>query len=232
MPSRRNSRGLRRYRLRNARLNAEADAKPQATRDLDDAPPGLLQQPARSVEPEIEIIGVWSDTQMAGEEYLQGSHARSDLRRDPRDRERLLDRSLHEPDRRGKPRLEEAEPADLDDRLAVGRQVLLVIDEDARDIEGDCHAMLEADQVQHHIERRCGTSRRETLAIDDEAIRDHIDRRESRRELIDLFPVRRRSVAVEQASFRQNPAAGFDCRREALWRGRSLASARPVPRRA
>src|SRR3546814_2671151 len=73
-----------------------------------------------------------------------------------------------EPDGGGDARLVAGEAAEGDQRLSVGRRVRLVVDEDARHLEGQRIAEATADQVQHEVEGRRGAAAGEAAAVDDE----------------------------------------------------------------
>ena len=144
------------------------------------------------------------------EDDLQRASSDAGAPRDRRDRQRLVDMRLHQPDRLGKPRVVAFEAAERDQRLRVGRGARLVVDEDARDIERHRHAEPRAHQMQHQVEGRRGAAGGEDRPVDDIAVGPHVGAGEGGGEILHVLPVRRRRAAFEQAGMAEQPGAGLD----------------------
>ncbi len=125
-------------------------------------------------------------TDMTNKERLHRPGAQPDPSGDSSDRYRFFDGSFHDTDSSGEPWFGRFESTGRHPGLPVSRKMLLIVDEDAGDVEGDRHPVLGANQMQHHVQCRRGAARGEAIAVDNVAVCHGMHGRESRGELLDI----------------------------------------------
>jgi uncharacterized protein (DUF849 family) len=83
-------------------------------------------------------------------------------------------------------------------------------EEAGRDLTGQGRAVAASDQVQHEIGSGGRTRDRHAVAVDHEAVGDDVDVRVGGRQILQVLPVHRGAMAIQQARAGQNPGRSVD----------------------
>ena len=164
---------------------------------------GLAQQGAGAFQPQVQIIARRGAAHIFAEQPLKLAAGQPDRARQLRRRNRVFQVVLHEGDGGDQLGVAVADAHTQRHALAVGGLADAVMDKLFRHRGRQIVAVLQADQMQHHVHRGAAAGAGEDRPVDLEQVAGYLDIREFLYEARDMLPMQRAAPFPQQPGARQ-----------------------------
>ncbi|MCY1173368.1 hypothetical protein D9M73_135240 [compost metagenome] len=177
-------------------------------RHFDDRHRRLLEQLPRTHQAQFQVVTRWRAVQVFLEQSLKLTTRHRNVDGQLIQVDRLFQVGFHQRDDFLQLRLVGAEHVLERHALVVLLVANTLVDEHLGDRRRQLAAVITADQVQHHVQRRGAAGAGETVTVEGEQAGAHRYTRESFLHRRQAFPVHAAIETIEQAGASQGPAAG------------------------